>query len=268
MGCFEAEPWGAVVLTLPSECWDAAGDPRVLAELCKRAVAVVERWARAWLFHGVPVRLGGFVASHPCGDDPRRWQPHVNVVFGIVGLTDHGAPRRGRWLIPRNEFQGRARAALEHLWRAELVDLGWTPGPYTIQVHYRPRVFPAQRLHAARYYGRTFPHWAAWTHRIRYWGLVREKWQPEGCEPEPRPSEKRTPHVCTKCGEHTTATLHVVPGKAERWIDDAWQACRAPPFGPLAELYAGEAVTDWPPDRRRPAGARGAAGVGGEEHDR
>ena len=112
-----------------------------------------------------------------------------------------------------------------------------------------------ERKFAAKYFCRCFPHWQSWTHRIRFWGLVKEKWTPRDDFKPQRWSDEppRRVGVCPRCGGHTTTTLQVRAGRVLQCVDGVWRPSRAPPYTAFRQLIAGEPVTTWPPDKpRRP----------------
>lgn len=235
---FEGEPWGVVVLTIPDAVRETLKLNSCHAAVRRAAVDVVTAWARRWCFHGVDVRLGGAIVAHPCGDVETIWAPHFNVLFGLVGVTDDGAIRVGRFKVPLEALDN-----LRHEWGCVLVDLGWS-ATCSPQVFYEWRADPSRKRHALRYFLRSFPTWAAWTHRVFWWGLLAANvgWRMPGHEPTPWNDTKPVPAgLCVKC-RGSTRTMETV----RRGVYDVrdpvsliWRRELDGPRGAWRELWTG-----------------------------
>lgn len=211
LGVLEAVPWAAVVLTLPDGPREHARTRQGRQELRKAAWRVVSSWIAWWCFHNdvAPNELGGVALFHPCGEDEDRWGPHLNFMVPLRALRPDGNTRNGRWKVPPLALHDlRAR------WAAVCRAHGFV-GMHAVQVHYAPRVGQHQRVHAARYYGRGFPGWAAELSRPVYYGTLRCLRQLAGGEPERWPLQSKR---CELCGG--TWTTIAVEGPAG-WIYNA-----------------------------------------------
>jgi hypothetical protein len=220
-----------VVLTIPGEVRDVLRDRDANATIRRRAVDVVKAWAIRWGFHGVPVRLGGSVVAHPCGENPDIWAPHFNVIFPWVGETDDGSYRIGRY-----HLDPRALDDLRLRWAMELVDLGWTP-TCSPQVDYEFRKTERAKRHAARYFFRSFPAWQAWTHRVFWWGILAHS--VEAHDP-PTWSTPTKLGRCPDCNGYTRSVESVRRGHwSARAADGSWHRLEGVPPGKWGNVFLG-----------------------------
>ena len=170
LGRLGALPWVVLVLTTPLETRGALLGRVALRRVRRAIVEMVSDWAVRWMFHGVPVRIGGCVTMHPEGDEtPGRWAPHWNVLIPSLGFLDDGAEREGRWHVPVSALED-----LRYRWGRILEGYGfaWDCAP---QVFVEHRHELGQKYHAARYFGRSFPAWQKHAQAVSYFGTLAGK---------------------------------------------------------------------------------------------
>jgi hypothetical protein len=160
-------PWVVAVLTTPAECRWQLQRKQALDQLRRRATEIVKSWAVRWMFYGRPCRVGGAVTVHPEGDErPGVWAPHFNFLIPARALLDDGHPIKGRWHVPVEALDD-----LREEWAHELSRWGFRrdcdPQIFVEHRHELP-----QKLHAGRYFARTFPSWQSWAQTVGYFGLL------------------------------------------------------------------------------------------------
>ncbi len=191
LGALEDAPWAVIVLTTPPPVRGAILDRGARKGLEQAARKLAVRFVRIHAFHGVPVALGGVSLFHPCGEDESEWAPHFNVIIPLLGLLDDGDTRKGRYQLPESALDW-----LRAEWEGVLRDRFGYDG--ASNVFYEYRLTDERKAHAARYFGRGFPGWAAQLQRPRYFGTLRRSVSPlQGCEPTRWPFD---PRRCSRCG--------------------------------------------------------------------
>lgn len=190
-------PWAVLTLTLPPEVRHHLHHPTQLREWSKRAWEAVECWARATWGVG---SMGAALWWHPVGsrhvcrecgktrkvqsheteeakarstptccgrvmasEDDSAWHPHANFVLPLVDV-DTGT--RLKPYVAKQRLD-QLRAA----WRLALSDLTGVMFP-DVNVFYEYRSGAKKKRHALRYFGRSFPAWAGWTAKTRWFGAL------------------------------------------------------------------------------------------------